>query len=134
MPKDKYFLYGDIVANCLVGVVAALCCNWLIDSSWSMLPAMIIAMALGMLVAMVLSLAFLMRFFGAMEVMLPTMLSGMWAGMIVGMRAAMVPLATIDAIIYGALTGLAIIALCWALNSRLQGSAYLDRKQGSAST
>ncbi|MEE8059570.1 MAG: hypothetical protein V3T17_17310, partial [Pseudomonadales bacterium] len=102
-------------------VLTALCCFYLIDPGWSMLIAMCVAMAIGMLVAMVSALLVFMRYFGAMEVMLPTMLSGMWAGMIVGMRAAMGELALMDACLYGLLTGLVVISLCWAVNSRLQG-------------
>ena len=131
MPQNSYFLFGDIAANCLVAILAALCCSWLIDSSWSMLVAMLIAMPLGMLIAMVLALGVLMRFFGAMEVMLPTMQSGMWAGMIVGMRSAMGPLPTIDAILYGALIGVVVVGLCWAFNSRLRGSAYHNEEATS---
>lgn len=121
MPQNRFFLIGDLVANLSVAVFVALCCHWLIDSSWSMFAAMIIAMAIGMIVSMLAAVVLFMRFFGAMEIMLPVMLSGMWAGMIVGMRAAMSPLTTLDSCLYGLLTGLAIIALCWAANSRLQG-------------
>ena len=121
MPRRWYFLVGDLVANCTTGVIVALLCNWLIEPSWSMLIAMVVAMVLGMLLAMLLAVLLFMRFFGAMEVMVPTMLSGMGAGMIVGMRAAMGALNQADAALLGLLTGLAVIALCWSANSRLQG-------------
>ena len=39
MPENKYFLIGDLFANVLVGALAALCCVWLIDTDWAMLPA-----------------------------------------------------------------------------------------------
>ena len=125
MPKRWYLSVGDLRAGSLSGLVAALCCTLLIDSQWSMLPAMIIAMVVGMVASMVLALLLLMRFFGAMEVMIPTMLAGMYAGMIVGMRAAMSDLATVDACLYGALTGLVTVALCWLVNGRLQGEVKL---------
>ncbi len=121
MPQSWYFLTGDLVANCTTAMIVALCCYSMIDSSWPMLIAMLTSMILGMILSMIIALLLFMRFFGAMEVMLPVMLSGMWAGMIVGMRAAMAPLSLMDSCLYGLLTGLAVIALCWAANSRLQG-------------
>ena len=124
MPQRWYFLIGDLIANAAAGVLAALLCYWLIDTSWPMFIAMLVAMLLGMLVAFVLDLLVLMRYFGAMEVMLPTMLSGMWAGMIVGMRASMAPLSAADAVIFGLLTGITVIALCWAINGRMEGKQH----------
>lgn len=121
MPLRWYFIIGDLIANCATGFIVALFCSWLIDPGWSMLIAMIVAMAIGMFLSMLLAILLFMRFFGAMEVMIPTMLSGMWAGMIVGMRAAMEVLNTVDAALLGLLTGLAVIALCWSVNGRLQG-------------
>ena len=97
MPHTGYFLIGDLIANCLAGVAVALCCYWIIDTSWPMFVAMIFAMIAGMVIAMLLALAVFMRYFGAMEVMLPGMISGMWAGMIVGMRCSMGHLTLIDA-------------------------------------
>ena len=126
MPKRWYFIFGDLLSGILVGIAAALCCNALIDSQWSMLPAMLIAMLMGMFVSMLMALLLLMRFFGAMEVMIPTMLAGMYAGMIVGMRAAMAELGTADACLYGALTGLVTVVLCWLANSRLRGEVAHD--------
>ena len=121
MPDNRYFLAGDLFANSTAGIIVALCCAGLIDPSWSMWVAMFVAMAIGMILAMLLAVLVFMRFFGAMEVMLPVMLSGMWAGMIVGMRAAMGELPTMDAALYGLLTGLVVIGFCWAVNGRLRG-------------
>lgn len=126
MPSSRYFMFGDLLSNALCGLVAALFCLWWIDSNWSMLPAMLVGMVLGMFAAMVLDFAVLMRYFGAMEVMLPTMLTGMLAGMWVGMRAAMAPLMLIDAIIYGVMCGLVVIALCWTANNQLGGKQLND--------
>ena len=126
MPKQWYFIFGDLLSGVLAGVVVALCCNSLIDTEWSMLPAMLIAMLMGMLISMMMALLILMRFFGAMEVMIPTMLVGMYAGMVVGMRAAMHELPNIDACLYGALTGIATVVLCWLVNSRLLGEVNHD--------
>ncbi|HEB28644.1 MAG TPA: hypothetical protein ENI05_12875 [Porticoccus sp.] len=131
MPHTAYFLIGDLIANCLAGIAAALFCYWLIDTSWPMLVAMILAMIVGMVIAMLLALALFMRYFGAMEVMLPVMISGMWAGMIVGMRCSMGHLTLIDASLYGLLIGLAVIALCWSFNGRLQGLSYEGRPEGA---
>ena len=121
MPDNRYFIFGDLLANTLVGLLAALLSHGLIDVGWWMPIAMIVAMLLGMATALLLDLVLLLRFFGAMEVMLPTMLSGMTAGMWVGMRTAMAPLATLDAAAYGVLCGLLVIALCWTANSQLKG-------------
>jgi Na+/citrate or Na+/malate symporter len=126
MPTRWYFIIGDLLSGIIVGMAAALCCHQLIDSQWSMLPAMIVAMVIGMVVSMVLALLLLMRFFGAMEVMIPTMLGGMYAGMVVGMRASMSELAIVDACLYGALTGLVTVILCWLVNYRLQGEVNHD--------
>lgn len=126
MPTRWYFIFGDLLSAIVVGTTVALCCQLLIDSQWSMLPAMLVAMAVGMVVSMVLALLLLMRFFGAMEVMIPTMLGGMYAGMVVGMRASMAELALADACLYGALTALITVILCWLANSRLQGEVSHD--------
>lgn len=126
MPESRYFILGDLVSNALCGLVAGLLCLWCIDTGWMMLPAMVLGMVLGMLAAMVLGFAILMRAFGAMEIMIPTMLSGMMAGMWVGMRAAMAPLSTMDACAYGMLSGITVIALCWAANSKIKGKQPHD--------
>lgn len=126
MPRSWFFALGDLAANLLAGLVAALLCHWLIDPGWNMFIAMLIAMLLGMFSAMLLALLLLMRYFGAMEVMLPTMLTGMLAGMWVGMRAAMGPLSDMDAAAYGLLCGLVVIGFCWAANGELRGSAEID--------
>lgn len=126
MPRSWYFALGDLAANSLAGLFAALICHWLIEPSWNMFIAMLIAMLVGMFTAMLLATLFLMRFFGAMEVMLPTMITGMLAGMWVGMRAAMGALTTIDASVYGILCGLLVIAMCWAVNSELRGKVESD--------
>lgn len=124
MPDTWYFRLGDLFSNMSTGVLVALTCYWLIDSSWPMLVAMIVSMALGMFLSMLLAVLVLMRFFGAMEVMLPTMVSGMWAGMVVGMRASMSELSPIDACLYGLLTSLVVIALCWATNGQIRGKQH----------
>lgn len=121
MPTNRYFALGDLLSNALCGLAAALLSLWCIDSGWMMFPAMVLGMLLGMIATMVLDFALLMRAFGAMEIMIPTMLSGMLAGMWVGMRAAMAPLTTLDASAYGVLSGIAVVALCWAANSALEG-------------
>ncbi len=120
MPRNWYFTLGDLFSNALCGLLAALSCFYLFDTSWSMFIAMILAMLLGMAVAMLAALLFLMRFFGAMEIMLPTMVTGMVASMIVGMRATMAELSQMDACLYGMISGLAVTGFCWAANEHIQ--------------
>ena len=121
MPELKYFIVGDLLANVVTGIVTALFCHWMIGTQWSMFVAMLVAMPVGMILGMLLALLVFVRFYGAMEVMVPTMVTGMVAGMLVGMRAAMAELMLADAILYGALCGLATIGLCWAANGYLRG-------------
>lgn len=126
MPQQTYFIVGDLACNLLCGLVAALLCNWIISPQWLMPVAMVVGMLVGMVVAMVLGTGILMRYFGAMEVMLPTLLSGMLAGMWVGMRAAMAPLPTMDAAVFGALLGITVVALCWVANNQLRGKQHRE--------
>ena len=120
MDKRFYFILGDLLVNSLTGALVGLVCNLLIDTGWNMWIAMFVAMAIGMGMALVLFFPAGMLF-GAMEVMVPQMQSGMWAGMVVGMWAAMHPLDNIAALEVGALCGLAVIIIIWALNSLMRG-------------
>ena len=124
MPKNYFFIIGDLLANGSSGFLAAICCYWLVDASWMMPLAMILSMVVGMAVATIAALLVFMRYFGAMEIMLPSMISGMCAGMIIGMRATIAPLSFIDASLYGLLIGLMVTAICWAVNDQLRGKEY----------
>lgn len=120
--RRVYFLFGDIVANACIGAVAGLTASAIVDSSWNMLVAMVVAMLVGHLIAMLGSLIFT-PLFGGFEVMLPGMLGGMESGMIVGMAAAMRPVGTGQAVVLGALIGLAVLSATAVLNDRIRGRA-----------
>ena len=120
MDNRLYFIVGDLFANLLTGLLAAVLCWWVIATGWNMFLAMLLAMALGMLVGLVLFFP-LGMLFGAMEVMLPIMFTGMVSGMVVGMAVAMQPLSWADAAQYGLVAGLLCIVFIWLLNARLRG-------------
>jgi hypothetical protein len=120
MDSRLYFVLGDLASNILVGAIAGCLCALIIGVGWNMFFAMLLAMAIGMLVGLVLWIP-LGMLFGAMEVMLPTMFGGMVSGMVVGMRAAMSPLSSDDALMMGAVCGLASIVAIWILNNSVRG-------------
>ena len=121
METRPYFILGDIVANLVTGVAAALATVALIGPGWNMLVGMFVGMALGMALAMLLSLAVFAAFFGAMEVMLPAMLTGMAAGMWLGMAAPMGAVGALRAVEMGAATGVAVVVFTYLMNARLRG-------------
>ena len=120
MEKRVYFLFGDVLASSLIGVLAGLAASALIGPSWPMLIAMLIGMALGMLVSLLSPIVFT-PLFGAHEVMIPSMLAGMLSGMVVGMGAAMQPLSAGTASALGAFIGLGVTVLVWIGNAVLHG-------------
>ncbi len=120
MEKRVYFLFGDVLASSLIGVLAGLAASALIGPSWPMLIAMLIGMALGMLVSLLSPIVFT-PLFGAHEVMIPSMLAGMLSGMVVGMGAAMQPLSAGTASALGALIGVGVTVLVWIGNAVLHG-------------
>jgi hypothetical protein len=73
MEKRPYFIMGDLMANSLIGGLAAVAAMILISSSWMMFIAMIVGMAAGMFISLLLGLLIFIPLFGAMEVMLPAM-------------------------------------------------------------
>ena len=120
MDNRLYFVLGDLFANLLTGLLAALLCWWVIVTGWNMFLAMLLALALGVFVGLVLFFP-LGVLFGAMEVMLPIMFTGMVSGMVVGMAVAMHPLPLLAAVQYGLVTGFICIVFIWLLNVRLRG-------------
>lgn len=120
MDHRLFFVIGDILANIVTGVLAALVSWLVIGTGWNMMVAMIIAMLLGMVVSLPVFFIAAIRL-GAMEVMVPTMFTGMLAGMVVGMAAAMMPLALPKALLMGGGTALVGLMLIWLLNARLRG-------------
>lgn len=127
MDSRLFFVFGDLVANIAVGLIAGWLCALVVGTSWNMLPAMLVAMAVGMVVGFVLFFPFGI-FFGAMEVMLPIMFSGMLAGMVVGMWAAMAPVSDGAAALTGAICGVIGILVIWIANTALRGVRVLDEE------
>ena len=120
MEKRLYFLFGDVLASSLIGVLAGLAVSALIGPSWPMLIGMLVGMALGMLVSLLSPIVFT-PLFGAHEVMIPSMLAGMLSGMVVGMGAAMQPLSAGTVSALGALIGVGVTVLVWIGNAVLHG-------------
>ena len=119
METRPYFLLGDLLVNGTVGALVGLACAALFGPAWNMWLSMFLGMALGMGMALVLSLAVFAVLFGAMEVMVPAMLTGMAAGMVVGMAAPMTEVSLGEGARWGALLGLACLALTYAANAVL---------------
>lgn len=126
MEKRPYFIMGDLMANTLIGGVAAVAAIILINSSWMMFIAMIVGMAAGMFISLLLGLLIFIPLFGAMEVMLPAMLSGMFSGMVVGMWAAMGPVDLKTAFFMGALIGIIVLFLTSLVNVKVSGMKTIN--------
>ena len=122
METRAYFLFGDLVSNLVVGLLAATICGFLF-SSWPMVLGMIIAMFLGMLISTVLTVTVLLKWFGAMEIMLPVMTTGMFAAMAVIMWPPEGGYTLIGASEIGLTTGFTIFVLTWIINSIMVGRA-----------
>ena len=138
MERRPYFVLGDLLSCTVTGAAAALVVARLVSPAWSPWLAMPVGMVLGMLVALPVSLIFVVPF-GFMEVLLPGMLvgmlAGMWAGMEVSMEVAVessmnlpsfVPFlpslaapANLHGATAGALIGVGVMILVYAMNARL---------------
>jgi len=131
MKDSTWFLLGDVIANLLAGVLAALFCWWFADVGDNMWVSMLWGMVLPMLLVMPMALI-LGRHFGALEIMLTTMATAMVVGMVVAMRGVMSKLMVIDALLYGVL--IALLMVCWTigLNAKLQAPSLRggDRHDG----
>ncbi len=111
-----YFVFGDLVTNCVAGVVVSLIMAAIFGPGWNMLIAMIVGMFLGM--AITLPIALLSgALFGAMEVMVPTMLTGMVAGMVVSMAAAMGEVGFAWSARVGVCSGIGVVIVSYVANS-----------------
>ena len=117
METRPLFVIGDLLANSFVATAAVALTAWLIGGSWGMLPGMLAGMLIGMLISLPLGLALLSPLLGVMEVMTPCMLSGMFGGMWGGMW----PLDGGAIWLWGISTGIATVALIYALNAALTG-------------
>jgi len=117
-----YFLFGDLLANVVAGVLVALLCCVVFGPSWNMFVAMFVGMGIGMFVSVFVALP-MGAFFGAMEVMVPVMTTGMVAGMVVSMGAAMEPVTAGRAVWLGAVSGVATLVACYAADAWIRGRA-----------
>lgn len=125
MEKRLYFLFGDMVSNSVVGILAGVATASLVGIDWPMLIGMLVGMAIGMLVSLLGPLVFC-PWFGALEVMIPTMLTGMLSGMALGMLAAMssLSLGTVGGI--GACIGLGVTVMVWIGSAVLHGEHHVE--------
>ena len=119
MERRPYFLVGDLSSNASVGALGGLAVNSLVGETWPVVFGMVIWMCLGDLVALPVA-GVLSVLFGAMEVMLPVMLTGMLTGMLVGMAATMSVLSDTVAAGLGAIVGLLVLSVTYALNAYLK--------------
>ena len=126
MERRGYFVFGDVLASAAAGAAA----GWL---SWLAIPAgwtapvwvaigLILGMILGMVTGMVFGILF-MPFFGAMEIVVPAMLSGLLAGMATGMLQPMTGIGAAEALLVGAVIGLACLTYTYALQAQIGGAA-----------
>jgi hypothetical protein len=116
LERRLYFVAGDTLSNCLMGMAAAWLAVHIVDPAWPMPAAMLAGMAAGMGLSMVLMPLFV-GLFGAMEVMLPVMLSAMLAGMAFGMAGAMHVPGTPLVLAGGGLTGILTLFLTYAADA-----------------
>jgi len=120
MQSERWFFWGDLLANGVVGVVAASGGCALATSAlpvWLAPPLALLAGALG---GMMINMVFFSRWLGAMETMLPTLLSGMLAGLIGALTASFGILCAGTA---GAGVGLAVFGVLALLQARIVAQA-----------
>ena len=126
METRPYFIFGDVLANSLSGIVVGAARAALFGPRWNMILAMFVGMALGMVISLPIALP-LGALFGAMEVMVPVMTTGMVAGMVVSMASAMAspaePISLGRGAELGFYSGLGTLAACYAANIWIRGRA-----------
>lgn len=126
METRPYFIFGDLLANALAGMLVGIAMAALFGPSWNMWIAMFLGMAVGMALSMPIAVV-MGAFFGAMEVMVPVMTTGMVSGMVVSMAAAMAPEAAHigygRAAELGLYSGLGTLAFCYVANALIRGRA-----------
>lgn len=121
METRPVYVVGDLLGNILVGAVAGIATAYVCSPEWAMWSAMLMGMLVGMLAGSALAFVALVPLLGAIEVLVPTMFSGMMAGMLVAMADSAGNLTVSAAAGWGALVGLAVIAVIMRLNARLAG-------------
>lgn len=119
METRLYFIVGDLLSNLFVGALVGTVCAFIFGPAWNMWIAMLVGMALGMLIAIPLSLLF-GALFGALEVMLPVMLTAMFVGMVMAMRAAVEPIAWLEAAQTSLWLSLMSLGACYAADAILR--------------
>jgi len=117
--RPKY-VFGDFIANALLGVLVGLVSWAIVSQAWNMWVAMFVMMPIGMVLGLIAFFPAAAKL-GAMEAMVPLMFTGMIAGMVVGMVAAMMPLSLQQALIHGGACGIAGIVFIWMCNTMLRG-------------
>lgn len=127
-----YFIMGDLLACTLTGAAAAWATQAVVPADWFVALGMLAGMVLGTLAGMIGGFVFA-PLFGGMEVMLPVSLSSMVAGMGAGMAQTM-PGAMArniggigwpEAVLGGALAGLACLAFTYLLQARVRGEVNI---------
>ena len=122
LERRIYFVAGDALSNCVMGMAAAWLAAALVDPSWSMPSGMFAGMFAGMGLGLLLVPVFV-GLFGAMEVMLPVMLTAMVSGMVFGMAGAMQAPSAPALLLGGGAIGLLVMLLTYAVDARLHGKA-----------
>jgi len=122
LERRPYFIFGDLLACTVTGAAAGWLIYAIIPVGWHLLIGMALGMVLGMLVGTVGGLLFA-PLFGDLEVTLPVGLAGMMAGSATSMLRGSLEFGSGTALWVGALAGLACLAYCYFLQSRLHGEA-----------
>lgn len=120
MQSERWFFWGDLLANGMVGVAAAAAGCALATSTLPMWLVPPLALLGGGVGAMMINMLVFSRWLGAMETMLPTLLSGMLAGLVGALSA---PLGILCAGTAGAGVGLAVFAVLALLQARIVAQA-----------
>lgn len=119
METRPYFIFGDCFANALVGAFSGWAGVAWMPHALGFWLGMLVSMAGAMTVTMALALTLFLRWFGAHEVMVPTMIGGMTANMSVCAVAHLYGVSALDGAWLGALIGLAVLFITYAVNARL---------------
>ena len=123
-----YFIVGDLLACTLAGAAAALLTQAIVPADWFVVLGMVVGMVAGVFAGIFCGILFT-PLFGGMEVMLPVSLSTMVAGMAGGMAQTMargaLGIGWSEAVLGGALCGLACLAFVYILQVAVRGEAKI---------